>query len=188
MTKCTFVCGYPCHLWSVYNSILIFQLLYLSLLNIIVSFNDYRWQTHTHTHIHTYTHIHTHIYIYIYIHTYIYIYIYIYIQDNPYFYYILHRNIFRQTYHKKDLCRFLQPCVISSTTFDEKVGFPTGNHKKICEPIIDLISNDWKHFLRTETSQKSLLKTFYYNNKDTRKLKNFLIVLNTTKLSNSFHD
>ena len=35
------------------------------------------------------------------------------------------------------------------------------------------IANDWKHLLRTETSQKSLLKTFCYNNKVTRKVKNF---------------
>ena len=67
-----------------------------------------------------------------------------------------------------------------------------------------LIPNDWKHILRTETSQKSLLKTFCYNNKVTRKVKDFkklsnkeiftsqssfyLIVLNTTNLSNLFHD
>ena len=36
-----------------------------------------------------------------------------------------------------------------------------------------LIPNDWKHLLRTETSQKSLLKFFCYNNKVTRKLKDF---------------
>ena len=36
-----------------------------------------------------------------------------------------------------------------------------------------LIINDWKHFLRTETSQKYLLKTLYFNKKDTRKVKDF---------------
>ena len=36
-----------------------------------------------------------------------------------------------------------------------------------------LILNDWKHLLRTETSQKSLLKIFCYNNKVTRKVKDF---------------
>ena len=36
-----------------------------------------------------------------------------------------------------------------------------------------LIPNDWKHLIRTETSQKSLLKIFCYNNKDNRKVKNF---------------
>ena len=30
---------------------------------------------------------------------------------------------------------------------------------------------DWKHLLRTKASQKSLLKTFSYNNKGTRKVK-----------------
>ena len=61
-----------------------------------------------------------------------------------------------------------------------------------------LILNDSK--LRTETYQKSLLKVLCYNNKGTRKVKDFqkvsnkeiylslyLIVLNTTNLSNSFH-
>ena len=53
-----------------------------------------------------------------------------------------------------------------------------------------LIPNDWKHLLRTENSQKSLLNIFYYKNKVTRKVKDFqkLIVLHTTNLSNSFHD
>ena len=38
---------------------------------------------------------------------------------------------------------------------------------------MDLIPNDWKHLLRTETSQKFFLKTFYYNNEGTRDVKNF---------------
>ena len=42
-----------------------------------------------------------------------------------------------------------------------------------------LIPNDWKHLLRTEISQKSLLKIFYYNNKVTRKVKNFQKLSNT---------
>ena len=37
---------------------------------------------------------------------------------------------------------------------------------------MDLILNDWKHLLRTETSQKSILKSFYYKNKELRKVKN----------------
>ena len=36
-----------------------------------------------------------------------------------------------------------------------------------------LISNDWKHLLRTETSQKSLLKILCYKNEVTRKVKDF---------------
>ena len=38
---------------------------------------------------------------------------------------------------------------------------------------MDLIPNDWKHIIRNEISQKSFLKIFYYNNKSTRKVKNF---------------
>ena len=41
-----------------------------------------------------------------------------------------------------------------------------------------LIPNDWKHLLRTETSQIYLLKIFCYNNKVTRKVKNFQILSN----------
>ena len=65
---------------------------------------------------------------------------------------------------------------------------------------MDLISSAWKHVLRTETSQKFLLKNFCYNNKGTKKVKVFrklsnkeiyspfsLIVLNIRNLSNSFH-
>ena len=64
---------------------------------------------------------------------------------------------------------------------------------------MDLTRNDWKHLLRTKTSEKSLLKTFYNNSKVNRKvnsenslIKEFtsrsnLTVLNTTKISNSFH-
>ena len=36
---------------------------------------------------------------------------------------------------------------------------------------MDSITSDWKHLLRTETSQKSLLKIFCYNNKVTWKVK-----------------
>ena len=73
----------------------------------------------------------------------------------------------------RDLCRFLQANQTSSTTFDEKLGCPTSNHEIIYKPTMNLVPNNWKHLLRTETSQKSLLKTFYYNNKGTRKLKGF---------------
>ena len=39
--------------------------------------------------------------------------------------------------------------------------------------MMDLIPNDWKYLLRTATSQKSLLRSFYYNNEDTKKVKEF---------------
>ena len=34
-------------------------------------------------------------------------------------------------------------------------------------------SHDWRHLLRTETTQKFLLQTFYPNNNSTRKVKSF---------------
>ena len=40
------------------------------------------------------------------------------------------------------------------------------------------IPNDWKHLLKTETSQKSLLKIFCYNNKVTKKIKDFQKLFN----------
>ena len=59
----------------------------------------------------------------------------------------------------RDLCRCLQPCLISSTTFGEKLAFTTANHIWIYYEIkykfiMDLTPNDWKHLLKTETSQK----------------------------------
>ena len=63
-----------------------------------------------------------------------------------------------------------------------------------------LTPNDWLERLGTEPSQKSFLKIFCYNNKVTRKVKDFqnslikkfaspftLIVLTTTNLSNLFY-
>ena len=65
---------------------------------------------------------------------------------------------------------------------------------------MESIPNNWKDSLRTETSQKSILKIFCYNTEVTRKVKDFqnyllkkfispfnLIVLTTPNLSNSFH-
>ena len=50
---------------------------------------------------------------------------------------------------------------MSCTTFDEQLGFPTANHKGICKLIMDIIPNDQKHLLRTETSLwKISLKNF----------------------------
>ena len=43
---------------------------------------------------------------------------------------------------------------------------------------MDLIPNDWRRFLRTEISQKMFLKNSYYNNKGTRKVKDFQIFSN----------
>ena len=48
---------------------------------------------------------------------------------------------------------------------------------------MDLILNDLKHLIRTETTPKSILKTFYYNNKDIFSTLQS-IVLNTTNQYN----
>ena len=45
----------------------------------------------------------------------------------------------------RDLCRFLQPGLISSVAFDEKLTFSTANHKRIYKRIMDLIPNDLKY-------------------------------------------
>ena len=51
--------------------------------------------------------------------------------DNLYFYWILPRNISDKYNIIRELCRFLKPRLISSTTFDEKLGFPIANRKRI---------------------------------------------------------
>ena len=88
------------------------------------------------------------------------------------------------------LFKFPQPGLISSTTTEEKLGFTTANHKRIYKILIYLIVNDLKHLLRTETSQKLLLKTFYHKNEGTRKVKNFQNLSNKEndfKLEQIFH-
>ena len=47
-------------------------------------------------------------------------------------------------------------------------------------------TNDWKHLLKTETSQKSFLKTFCYNNNVTKKVKDFENYL-IKKFTSPFH-
>ena len=80
--------------------------------------------------------------------------------DNPYFYSIPPRNISDKFNIIRGLSRFLLPGLISSTIFDEKLGFPTVSYKRIYKLIMDLIPNDWKHLHRIQTSQKTSLKTF----------------------------
>ena len=92
--------------------------------------------------------------------------------DNLYFYCISPRYISHRRTIIRDLYN-LQPYLFSSTTFNEKLGFPTASHKRIYKFIMDLIPNDWKHLLKTDTSQISILKTFYYNNTDTRRVEDF---------------
>ena len=64
----------------------------------------------------------------------------------------------------------MEPGLISSTSFDEKLGFPAANHK-INDELIIITDFDWKHLCRTKTSQKALSKTFYYKNKGSKKVK-----------------
>ena len=62
--------------------------------------------------------------------------------------------------------------------------------------IMDLIPNDWKHLLKTKTSQKFILKTFYYISKGTSKVKDsqkpfdkdiyFILQSNSTKYNKTF--
>ena len=96
----------------------------------------------------------------------------------------------------RDLCRFLQPGLSSSTIFHKNfTRFSHCQSYKIFKIVMGSIPNDWKHLLlRIETSQKFLLNIFCCNSKVTWKVKdsqklserNFLhpsikIVLNSTK-------
>ena len=56
-------------------------------------------------------------------------------------------------------------------TFEEKIGLSNVNHKIIYKLVLYLICNDWKQILRLEAPSKIILKTFYYKNKGTRKIK-----------------
>ena len=70
----------------------------------------------------------------------------------------------------RDLFRFLQPGLISSMTFEEKIGLSNVNHEIIYKLVLYLTCNDWKQILRLEASPKFILKTFCYKNKGTRKM------------------
>ena len=58
-------------------------------------------------------------------------------------------------------------------TFEEKIGLSDVNHKIIYKLVLYLIFNDWKQILRLEASSKIILKTSYYKNKGTSKIKEF---------------
>ena len=62
--------------------------------------------------------------------------------DNPYFYCIPPTNISEKLTTIRALCRFLQPGLISSMTFDEKPSLSTAIHKRIYKLIMGLIPND----------------------------------------------
>ena len=58
-------------------------------------------------------------------------------------------------------------------TFEEKIGLSNVNHKIIYKLVFFLICNDWKQIRRLDAPSKIILKTFYYKNKGTRKIKEF---------------
>ena len=71
----------------------------------------------------------------------------------------------------RGLCRLPGPGLISSMTFEEKLGLSNVNHKIIYKLVLYLICNDWKQILRLEAPPKIILKTFCYKNKGTRKIR-----------------
>ena len=90
--------------------------------------------------------------------------------------------------------------MISPRSFKGKLNLPSANYNDIYRSIIQLIPNDWMYILKSKTSQESLLKVFYYNNRGIKKVKtcrNFrtksftllskIITRTITKLSNSLH-
>ena len=90
--------------------------------------------------------------------------------NKPCFYCIPSKNI--SDSYNQNLCRFLQPGLISSIAFEEKLGLFNVNHKIIYTLFLYLICNDWKQKLIPEKPLKFIFKTFCYKNKGTRKIKN----------------
>ena len=60
-----------------------------------------------------------------------------------------------------DLCRFLQPGLISSTIFCKKLDFPTANHNRYKKL-------HWAQFPMIHLELKLLKNPFWYNNKVTK--------------------
>ena len=96
--------------------------------------------------------------------------------DNPYFYCLPPPNISGKFSTIRDICRFLQPGLISSETFREKLDLPNVNHNNINKRIVELIPKNWLHILKT--SQQSLFKVFYFNYKGNKKIKNLQKISN----------
>ena len=63
--------------------------------------------------------------------------------DNPYFYCLPPLNISDKFSTIRDICRFLQPGLISSETFREKLDLPNINHNNIYKKIVELIPKNW---------------------------------------------
>ena len=91
--------------------------------------------------------------------------------DNPYFYCLSPQNISDKFTIIRDICKFLQPGLILSVSFSEKLNLPNVNHNKIYKSVIELIPNNWIHLLKTKTSQKSLLKVFCFNCRGIKRIK-----------------
>ena len=56
-----------------------------------------------------------------------------------------------------DLCRFLQPGLITSMTFEKKLDLSNVKHERMYKLIMGLVPSNWKRMLRTEISQISIL-------------------------------
>ena len=94
---------------------------------------------------------------------------------NPFFYCMPPNNISDKFTTIRDICRFLQPGFISSKWFEEELNLPPANHNQIYKAILELLPNDWIYLLKNKTCQESLLKVFYFNKRDARKVKNLKI-------------
>ena len=90
----------------------------------------------------------------------------------------------RKIYH------YLRPFQISTTRFNLLYDILQETRFSYCQPYniykitLGSIPNNWKHLRRTETSQKSFIKTFCYNNKATKSLIKSLNSKRLPKLSN----
>ena len=58
-------------------------------------------------------------------------------------------------------------------SFEEKLGHTRLKPAAIYIYVMGLIPTDWKHKIKKESSQESLIKISCFNNKGTRKIKDF---------------
>ena len=63
--------------------------------------------------------------------------------DNPYFSCLPPQNISAKFFTIRDICRFLQPGLISSETFREKLDLPNINHNNTYKKTVELIPKNW---------------------------------------------
>ena len=98
--------------------------------------------------------------------------------DNHYFYNTPPKIIANKFPIIIHLCRFFQPGFISYMRIEEKLNHTHLNPERSNTFVMDLIPNDPKHVIKNETSQRSLFKTFCFNNKDTNKTEDFQNLFN----------